>query len=99
MNMYATILGPMALGLLVGTLVSVVYFTHLETQIRKLVKRASGCMNLLFGALLRMSILMAIGWLLIVLTGVLSTVGYSLAFLLVRSVVIERARKEAGSCS
>lgn len=99
MSINTTFIVPFSFGVVAGTILSTAYFMHLARQIRMLCNNRSDEFGLLLGAVLRMSVLLANGWLLFAVLGPLSAVGYGFAFMLVRTLAIQRTRREVLSCN
>lgn len=97
MNTLATMItangGPLMMGLLAGTLVSTAYFAGLSLSIERALLSPTRSFWLAGSAVFRIASLLLLGWLVAEQLGPVAALGYALAFLMVRMVMIHRARK------
>jgi hypothetical protein len=79
-------------GLVIGSAISATYFAGLAFGIRIALGAARPSATLMLSAVLRISLLLAAGWT-VAQTGTWAFVGYALAFLFVRLVVVTLANR------
>lgn len=98
MNTLATMItahgGTLMIGVLAGTLVATGYFTGLSLSIEHALTSSTRGLWLAASAAIRIALLLLLGWLVAEQLGPLAALGYGLAFLLVRKIMIHRARQQ-----
>jgi len=82
----------LATGALAGTLVGIVYFAGLSMSIRYALASSARTSLLALSALVRIALMLLVGWLLAVHVGAWAVGAYGAAFLLVRTVAIFHTR-------
>lgn len=76
--------GAVALGLIIGTAMSAIFFGGLGLGIRFALQSTRPAAVLLVSAFVRIALLLGMGWLLFGVAGVWSLAGYAAAFLVIR---------------
>ncbi|SFT11038.1 N-ATPase, AtpR subunit [Sulfitobacter marinus] len=83
---------PVLMGAAVGLALSTLFFAGLAIGMRQALRRENPVMMLALSAAIRISVLLAVGWLVLGQGGLWAAAGYALAFLLARLIATTFAR-------